>query len=153
MAMNEKLNREAKYAIALRMREAGKKYSEIAEALGVREQTAWGYVQRALKWNLRDSAEIVRARQLEDINIAKAKLLALEKWTGKDALGFVAILKHEAALFGLDLPNRVIVEHKNPETDTQFQQLLYGLMTLFAEYPELQEKIDDYFRGTFGTPT
>jgi DNA-binding transcriptional regulator LsrR (DeoR family) len=148
----EEMTKERKLVTVLQLRLDGRTYSEISEICGISRATAWRMVQEALKINLRTDVEVLRARQLEDLNKAKAKLFEKSVWSGKDALGFVALLQHEARIYGLDLPEKVVVEQKSPQTDQEFLAFLGGLAELISTVsPDAQDRIDGYLRAYYGS--
>jgi len=150
MSKWQMMNPEQKYTAVLSARLAGKTFTQIAEELECTPHTAWHWCQRALKMNLKTDIEALRARQIEDINIAKAKLLAKQTWSGRDAIGFVSLLEHEARLFGMSFADKVIVEQRTTE-DERLQAFLAGLADAIAETPTAQEAVDEYLRS-FAAP-
>jgi DNA-binding CsgD family transcriptional regulator len=93
---------------ALELRRQGKRYEEIAEALGVSISSAWRLVHRAYKRSVKladEEAEMQRQLDLQRLDVALAAIWPAVQAGELAAIDrLVSILGRRARLLGLDRP-------------------------------------------------
>ncbi len=109
-------------ALALRM--AGTPYPDIAAELGIREDTAIGYVREQVE-RLRGE-EVRRVDVARELELARLDAMQARVWPRavegdtRAALTVLKIMDRRAKLLGLDAPVKVDVEHRIPDLTAQY---------------------------------
>lgn len=93
---------------ALEYRKRGYSYQQIGASMGVTAQTAWNWIESALKRTIQEPADDVRKLELERIDSMWVK--PFEAAMGGDVMAITTclnLMKRRAQLLGIDAPTKI----------------------------------------------